>query len=87
MKSHARVVVIGGGAVGTAILYHLALAGVTDTLLVEKDELTLGLDLACRRQHPDLCQQLAGHARRQTTPGASTRIWRAGRRRHHLSPY
>ncbi|MEM7120273.1 MAG: FAD-dependent oxidoreductase [Pseudomonadota bacterium] len=42
MKSHAHVVVIGGGAVGTAILYHLALAGVTDTLLLEKDELTAG---------------------------------------------
>ncbi len=42
MKSHAHVVVIGGGAVGTAILYHLALAGITDTLLLEKDELTAG---------------------------------------------
>ena len=42
MRSDARVVVIGGGAVGTAILYHLALAGVNDTLLLEKDELTSG---------------------------------------------
>ena len=42
MKSHAQVVVIGGGAVGTAILYHLAVAGITDTLLLEKDELTAG---------------------------------------------
>ena len=42
MKSHARVVVIGGGAVGASILYHLALAGVTDTLLLERDELTSG---------------------------------------------
>lgn len=31
MKSTSKVVVIGGGAVGTSILYHLALAGVTDT--------------------------------------------------------
>ena len=42
MKSHAQVVIIGGGAVGTSILYHLALAGVTDTLLLERDELTSG---------------------------------------------
>lgn len=42
MKSHARVVIIGGGAVGSAILYHLAKAGVTDTLLLERDELTSG---------------------------------------------
>ncbi|MCW1955158.1 MAG: FAD-dependent oxidoreductase [Roseobacter sp.] len=42
MKSHAQVVVIGGGAVGAAILYHLAKAGITDTLLLEKNELTAG---------------------------------------------
>ena len=42
MTSHVRVVVVGGGAVGTSILYHLALAGVTDTLLLERDELTSG---------------------------------------------
>jgi dimethylglycine dehydrogenase len=42
MKDTARVVVIGGGAVGTSILYHLALSGVTDTLLLERDELTSG---------------------------------------------
>ncbi len=42
MSSHKRVVVIGGGAVGCSILYHLALAGVTDTVLLERDELTSG---------------------------------------------
>ena len=42
MKTTARVVVIGGGAVGTSILYHLALAGVTDTLLLERNELMSG---------------------------------------------
>ncbi len=42
MKTHAQVVVIGGGAVGTSILYHLAEAGITDTLLLEKSELTSG---------------------------------------------
>ena len=42
MRSHAQVVVIGGGAVGASILYHLAEAGIADTLLIEKDELTSG---------------------------------------------
>ena len=42
MKDAACVVVIGGGAVGTSILYHLALAGVTDTLLLERNELASG---------------------------------------------
>lgn len=42
MSAHARVVVIGGGAVGAAILYHLAEAGITDAILIEKDELTAG---------------------------------------------
>ncbi|MEM7301815.1 MAG: FAD-dependent oxidoreductase [Pseudomonadota bacterium] len=42
MRSHAQVAVIGGGAVGAAILYHLAAAGITDTVLIEKNELTAG---------------------------------------------
>lgn len=42
MRSQARVVVIGGGAVGASCLYHLIRAGVSDCLLIEKDELTSG---------------------------------------------
>src|ERR1700722_14968747 len=42
MKSHARVVVIGGGAVGVSTLYHLAHKGWTDVVLVERSELTAG---------------------------------------------
>ena len=38
----ARVVIIGGGAVGVSSLYHLALAGWTDCVLLEKNELTAG---------------------------------------------
>lgn len=40
--THARVVIIGGGAVGASCLYHLAKAGWTDALLLEKNELTSG---------------------------------------------
>jgi len=42
MRSHARVVVIGGGAVGASCLWHLTRAGVGDCALVEQDELTSG---------------------------------------------
>jgi dimethylglycine dehydrogenase len=42
MKSYARVVVIGGGVMGVGLLYHLALEGWTETILVEKGELTSG---------------------------------------------
>jgi 4-methylaminobutanoate oxidase (formaldehyde-forming) len=38
----AGVVVVGGGVTGTSVAYHLALAGVTDVLLLEKGELTSG---------------------------------------------
>jgi len=39
---HKRVVVIGGGVVGSSALYHLAKRGWTDCLLLEMDELTSG---------------------------------------------
>ncbi|HXP74891.1 MAG TPA: FAD-dependent oxidoreductase, partial [Stellaceae bacterium] len=42
MKSHARVVIVGGGVMGVGLLYHLALEGWTDAVLVEKGELTSG---------------------------------------------
>lgn len=38
----ARVVVIGGGITGCSVAYHLALAGWTDVLLIEKAQLTSG---------------------------------------------
>ncbi|MEP2945628.1 MAG: FAD-dependent oxidoreductase [Lentilitoribacter sp.] len=38
----ARVVIIGGGAVGVSSLYHLGKAGWTDCVLLEKNELTAG---------------------------------------------
>ena len=42
MKSHVRALVVGGGAVGTSIAYHLARAGWQDVVLLERDELTSG---------------------------------------------
>ncbi|WP_069866793.1 GcvT family protein [Pseudomonas citronellolis] len=42
MKSETKVLVIGGGITGVSTLYHLAKAGWTDVMLVEKLELTSG---------------------------------------------
>jgi len=42
LPSHARVVIIGGGAVGASTLYHLAKMGCSDAVLLEKNELTSG---------------------------------------------
>ena len=42
MQSHARVVVVGGGAVGVNVLYSLAKRGWTDVCLLERTELTAG---------------------------------------------
>jgi dimethylglycine dehydrogenase len=42
MRSHARVVIVGGGVMGVGLLYHLALEGWQDVVLLEKGELTSG---------------------------------------------
>ena len=42
MQTQARVVIIGGGIMGTSLLYHLAKEGWTDCMLIEKAELTSG---------------------------------------------
>ena len=42
LPGRARVVVIGGGIIGTSVAYHLAHAGLRDVLLLERDRLTSG---------------------------------------------
>ena len=42
LPARARVVVIGGGAVGASVLYHLAERGETDIVLLDMNELTSG---------------------------------------------
>ncbi|MBR9863522.1 MAG: FAD-dependent oxidoreductase [Rhodobacteraceae bacterium] len=42
MKTHVKACVVGGGAVGASIAYHLAKAGWKDVVLLERDELTSG---------------------------------------------
>ena len=42
MKTHVKALIVGGGAIGVSIAYHLAKAGWKDVMLLERDELTSG---------------------------------------------
>ncbi|MGR3486289.1 MAG: GcvT family protein [Paracoccaceae bacterium] len=42
MKSHAQIVIVGGGVIGASVAYHLTKLGLTDVLLIERAELTAG---------------------------------------------
>lgn len=53
---HARIVIIGGGAIGTSTAYHLARAGERDVLVLEKSQLTNG----CTWHAAGLVGQLRG---------------------------
>ena len=43
MKTHAQVVIIGGGSLGVNLMYHLTQEGWTDIVLVEKANLRVAL--------------------------------------------
>ncbi len=53
---HARIVIIGGGAIGCSLAYHLGRAGESDVLLLEKANLTEG----CTWHAAGLVGQLRG---------------------------
>ncbi len=42
LPEHAPVVVIGGGIMGCSTLYHLAQMGISDAILIERNQLTSG---------------------------------------------
>jgi len=42
LPSHASVVVVGGGVMGCSTLYHLTKQGITDAVLIERNQLTSG---------------------------------------------
>ena len=54
IKERAQIVVVGGGIMGVGLLYHLAEAGCTDSLLIEKGELTSGSTWHAAGQCPSL---------------------------------
>ena len=42
LPGRAQVVIVGGGVIGCSVAYHLAEAGWTDVVLLERDKLTSG---------------------------------------------
>ncbi|WP_424946576.1 FAD-dependent oxidoreductase [Candidatus Spongiihabitans sp.] len=54
LPSQAKVVIIGGGMMGTSLAYHLAEEGWSDCLLIEKGELTSGSTWHAAGQCPNL---------------------------------
>ena len=42
IPQHANAIIIGGGVIGTSLAYHLAKAGMTDVVLLERKQLTCG---------------------------------------------
>ena len=73
MKSHARVVVIGGGVVGVSTLYHLAKKGWSRRRARRAQGADLGLDLACGGPAAALQHELLGRPDPQILGRASTR--------------
>jgi sarcosine oxidase subunit beta len=47
VKSRYKVVVIGGGVIGTAVAFYLAKNGVSDVVVLEKDYLSSGSTGRC----------------------------------------
>lgn len=72
MKTHARVVVIGGGAMGVSLLYHLTKRGWSDVVLVEKNELTAGSTWHAA----GLCTHYAHNATLMELRATSVRLYR-----------
>ena len=62
LPSRARIVVIGGGAVGCSIAYHLGKLGQKDVLVLEKSGLTHGSTCTCRGPGRPAAQQAQPHA-------------------------
>jgi dimethylglycine dehydrogenase len=54
MTTHARIVVVGGGMMGASLLYHVALEGCADAILIEKGELTSGSTWHAAGQCPNI---------------------------------
>lgn len=72
MKTHARVAVVGGGAMGVSLLYHLCHRGWNDVVLVEKAELTAGSTWHAA----GLCTHFAHNATIMEMRATSVRLYR-----------
>ncbi|MBL9074054.1 FAD-dependent oxidoreductase [Tabrizicola sp.] len=72
MKTEARVLIIGGGAMGVSLLYHLAKTGWTDLVLTEKNDLTHGSTWHAA----GLCTHFAHNPTIQELRATSVRLYR-----------
>ena len=68
----AQVLIIGGGAMGVSLMYHLVKAGWSDVLLVEKNDLTHGSTWHAA----GLCTHFAHNATIQELRATSVRLYR-----------
>ncbi|MGI9336542.1 MAG: GcvT family protein [Gammaproteobacteria bacterium] len=73
MKSHARVVVIGGGVMGVSLVYHLTRLGWPDVVLLEKNELTAGSTWHAA----GLCTHFAHHPTIMSLRAHSVRLYKS----------
>ncbi len=70
--SRIQVLIIGGGAMGVSLLYHLTKAGWSDVMLVEKNDLTHGSTWHAA----GLCTHFAHNATIQELRATSVRLYR-----------
>ena len=74
----ARVVIVGGGAVGCSVAYHLAKLGWTDVVLLEQGQLSCGTTwhaagvVGQLRTHPSLTRLMLDS--RSCTPGLEAKV-------------
>ncbi|WP_112310611.1 GcvT family protein [Pseudogemmobacter bohemicus] len=72
MTSDAQVLIIGGGAMGVSLMYHLVKAGWTDVILTEKNDLTHGSTWHAA----GLCTHFAHNPTIQELRATSVRLYR-----------
>ncbi len=72
MTTNAQVVIIGGGAMGVGLLYHLTKMGWSDVVLVEKNDLTHGSTWHAA----GLCTHFAHNPTIQELRATSVRLYR-----------
>jgi dimethylglycine dehydrogenase len=72
MTTDAQVLIIGGGAMGVSLLYHLTKAGWSDVVLTEKNDLTHGSTWHAA----GLCTHFAHNATIQELRATSVRLYR-----------
>ncbi|GAB1363006.1 hypothetical protein MASR1M32_22420 [Rhodobacter sp.] len=72
MTTEAQVLIIGGGAMGVSLMYHLVKAGWTDVVLTEKNDLTHGSTWHAA----GLCTHFAHNATIQELRATSVRLYR-----------